>query len=124
MTRLRGGAASSVDRYAPAFYTGRMANTTGSKNTTPGRSSRRQRREPEPVDLRLSFTVRTGDEEDDVITIMDERELKMVGSVFQYRDQAARFLAMTLVKVAATNRKVFRQVVPGLKGIMNTRRDR
>ncbi len=76
---------------------------------------RRRRRKPQPVDIRMSFVVRTGEEPEDVVTIMDERELKMVGSVFQYRDQAARFLAMSLVKVAATNRKVFRQVVPGLK---------
>ena len=87
-------------------------------------SSPRRKRKPEPVDLRLSFTVRTGDEEEDVVTILDEKELKMVGSVFQYRDKAARFLAMSLVKVAATNRKVFRQVVPGLRGIMRDKRDR
>ncbi len=74
--------------------------------------------------MRMSFTVRTGDEEEDVITIMDERELKMVGSVFQHRDKAARFLAMTLVKVAATNRKVFTQVVPGLKSIVQPKRSR
>lgn len=92
------------------------------KKTSAGKT--RRNRKQEPLDLRLSFTVRTGDEPEDVVTIMDERELKMVGSVFQYRDQAARFLAMTLVKVAATNRKVFTQVVPGLKGIMQSKRSR
>lgn len=83
---------------------------------------RPRRRKPEPLDVRMSFTVRTGEEPDDVVTIMDEKELKMVGSVFQYRAQAARFLAMTLVKVAATNRKVFSQVMPGLKNIVRSRR--
>lgn len=82
----------------------------------------RKKRKQEPVDIRMSFVVRTGDEPDDVVTIMDERELKMAGSVFQYRDQAARFLALTLVKVAATNRKVFRQLMPGLKNIVKSKR--
>ncbi len=94
------------------------------KNESAKLFGKRRKRVQAPLDLRLSFTVRTGDEEEDVITIMDERELKMVGSVFQYRDQAARFLAMTLVKVAATNRKVFTQVVPGLKSIVQPKRSR
>lgn len=100
-------------------YTSAMAS-----NDRKQTSERSKRRKPEPVDLRLSFVVRTGDEDEDVVTILDEKELKMVGSVFQYRDKAARFLAMSLVKVAATNRKVFRQVVPGLRGIMNSKRNR
>ena len=82
---------------------------------------RRRKREPEPVDLRLSFVVRTGDEPEDQITILDEQEIKMVDSVFKYRDKASRFLAFTLVKVAATNRKVMHEIVPALR-LLNRRK--
>lgn len=56
------------------------------------------------------------------MTILDEQEIYMVDNVFKYRDKAARFLAFTLVKVAATNRKVMREIVPGLRLLNRTKR--
>lgn len=73
------------------------------------------------MDLRLSFTVKTGDEPDDYIRILDEHEIKMVDSVFTYRDRAARFLTFALVRVAATNRKVMQEILPALR-LLNRRR--
>ncbi|MDX1497336.1 MAG: hypothetical protein R3352_07265 [Salinisphaeraceae bacterium] len=72
--------------------------------------------------MKLSFSVRTGDEPEDQMTILDEQEIYMVDNVFKYRDKAARFLAFTLVKVAATNRKVMREIVPGLRLLNRTKR--
>ena len=115
---------AGVDLSESALYTSSMAKKPKTEARAQALAEKRRKRKEEPLDLRLSFVVKTGDEEEDVVTIMDEKEIKMVGSVFQYRDQAARFLAMSLVKVAATNKKVFRQVVPGLRGIVNPKRSR
>ena len=77
----------------------------------------RQRRlkEREPLDVRLSFVVRTGDDPGDTLTVLDEKEIKMVDSVFKYREKSQRFLAITLVRVAATNKKVMQEIVPALR---------
>lgn len=80
----------------------------GSKRSKSGRRSR------EPLKINMSFNVRTGEDHDDVIKIMDNRELRMAGSVFQYRDRMARFLALTLWRVAVLHPSAYREVLPGV----------
>lgn len=94
-----------------------VSNTSASNK--PKRKSRKKTREP--VDLRLSFVVRTGDDPEDSLTVLDEKEIKMVDSVFKYRDKSQRFLALTLVRVAATNKKVMQEIVPALR-LLNRRK--
>ena len=68
-------------------------------------------RNPERLDIRMSFTVRYGEEPDDQLVVMNERPLKLVGSVFRYRDKIMQTLASTLVKVALLQPKVAKRVV-------------
>ena len=68
-------------------------------------------RNPERLDIRMSFTVRYGDAPEDELVVMCERPLKLVGSVFRYRDKIMQSLASTLVKVALLQPKVARRVV-------------
>lgn len=89
--------------------------TSSKQSSDDEKPAKRRDRKPEPLDVRLSFVVRTGDDPDDSLTILDEQDVKMVGSVFSYRDRAARFLALSLVKVAATNKKVMQEIVPALR---------
>lgn len=63
-------------------------------------------RNPDKLDLRLSFSVRYGDEEDEQVVFMDDREMKLVGSLFQYRDRILGYLSKSLVKVAMLQPKI------------------
>lgn len=95
---------------------------TTSKQSRKGKTTTSQRRrKPEPLDVRINFVVRTGEDPEDEMTILDNKEVKMVDSVFKYRDKSARFLALTLVKVAATNKKVMQEIVPALR-MLNRRK--
>lgn len=72
-------------------------------------------RNPERLDIRMSFTVRYGEEPEDELVVMRERPMKLVGSVFRYRDKIMQTLASTLVKVALIQPKVARRVVGGAR---------
>lgn len=66
----------------------------------------KNQRNPEKLDLRLSFSIRYGDEPDEQVVFMEDREMKMVGSLFQYRDKTMNFLSKALVRVALMQPKI------------------
>ena len=72
---------------------------------------RRARKEQKPLEVRLSFTVRTGQQPADEFRILQDQRVPMVGSVFMYRDKAARFLAVSLMRVAAMHKGVLRSAL-------------
>lgn len=74
-------------------------------------SRRRAKRDKEPLEVRLSFTIRTGNRDEDEYRLLRDKRVPMVGSVFQYRDKAARFLALSLMRVAAMNKSVLRSAL-------------
>lgn len=74
----------------------------------------RARRKAEPVEVKLTLRYRFGDEPDDTVTVMDDRAIPMVDSVFKNRDRIVRALAMTLVRAGITRPKVVSELVPGL----------
>ena len=74
----------------------------------------RVRRLAEPVEVKLTLRYRFGDEPDDTVTVMDDRAIPMVDSVFKNRDRIVRALAMTLVRAGITRPKVVSELVPGL----------
>lgn len=78
------------------------------------RQSARARRRAEPVEVRLTLRYRFGEEPDDTVTVMDDRAIPMVDSVFKYRDRIVRAFAMTLLRAGITKPKVVRELVPGL----------
>lgn len=74
----------------------------------------RLRRRAEPLEVKLTLRYRFGDEPDDTVTVMDDRAIPMVDSVFKNRDRIVRALAMTLVRAGITRPKVVSELVPGL----------
>lgn len=72
---------------------------------------RRATKDQEPLEVRLSFTIRTGGRDEDEYRLLQDKRVPMVGSVFQYRDRAARFLALSLMRVAAMNKSVLRSAL-------------
>ncbi len=76
----------------------------------------RRRRKP-PLEVRLTVVVAFGPEEDDRVTVIEDRRLWMVGSIFQYRDRAARLAMATLIRAALMQPKVAAKIMPGLASI-------
>jgi len=62
----------------------------------------------------MTVVVRTGEEAEDEYILMEDRELRMAGSVFEYRDRIMRYFVGTLMRVAATSPSVYREIAPTL----------
>lgn len=73
-----------------------------------------KRRPPQPVDVHLTLKMNFGDKKDDAITVIDDRRVPMVGSVFNYRDKIVRGFALLLVKTGLAQPKVARELFPVL----------
>lgn len=74
----------------------------------------RRRRRAEHVEVKLTLRYRFGDEPDDTVTMMNDRAIPMVDSVFKNRDRIIRAFAMTLVRAGISKPKVVSELVPGL----------
>jgi len=81
-----------------------------------------KRRAPQPVDVHLTLKMNFGDEKDDAITVIDNRRVPMVGSVFTYRDKIVRGFALLLVKTGLAQPRVARELFPVLKLLRGRRR--
>lgn len=75
--------------------------------------SRRSRRQ-QPLRIELSLAVNVGDEPEDRVTILNEREIPMVDSVFRYRDRITRFGIGMVWRVVARSPAAYREIVPSL----------
>lgn len=69
----------------------------------------------DPLQVNLSFTVRTGDTPEQTHELLDNHSVPMVNSVFQYRERMAGFLAMSLVRVALRQPDMVRTLLPLLR---------
>lgn len=78
----------------------------------PARSRRKPR---EPLDVRLTFKINFGDTPADAVTVMNERRVPMVNSVFEHRDRIVRTFAMSLLRVGLAQPTVVREVFPAMK---------
>ena len=58
----------------------------------------RRSRKRESLEVILSFKMRFGEAPDDQLTLIDERRVPLVGSVFDNRDRIAREFLRLLVK--------------------------
>jgi hypothetical protein len=67
----------------------------------------RQRRQP-PLDVILTLKVNLGDHPDDAVTLIEERRVPLVGSVFENRDRIAREFLALLMKAGAHPRALRR----------------
>jgi hypothetical protein len=71
--------------------------------------SRKRRREPLDVILTVKFNF--GDAPGDAVTLMHERRVPLVGSVFENRDRIAREFLRLLVKAGARQPRVMRRLL-------------
>lgn len=79
----------------------------------PATTSRRRVREP--LDVRLTVKVNFGEAPADAVTVMNERRVPMVSSVFDNRDRIVRAFAMTILRVGMAQPKVVSEVFPAFK---------
>ena len=86
----------------------------GRKKDPDSVDAKARHRRDEPLEVKLTLRYRFGDEPDDTVTVMDDRAIPMVDSVFKNRDRIVRAFAMTLVRAGITKPKVVRELVPGL----------
>lgn len=78
----------------------------------PAKSRRKAR---EPLDVRLTFKVNFGETPADAVTVMHERRVPMVNSVFDQRDRIIRAFTMSLLRVGLAQPKVVSEVFPAMK---------
>ncbi len=81
-----------------------------------------QRRKREPLEVNLTLVVKAGPEPEDRFTIMHNRKIPMVGSVFEGRNRIQRFFVSTLLRVASSSPSVYREIAPGLMALLGRKR--
>ena len=82
----------------------------------------RRRREQEPLEVRMTVCFNFGDTPEEVVTVMNDRRIPMVGSVFDSRDRILRGFATLLVRAGMTQPKVAKELFPLLKLLPGGRR--
>ena len=80
-----------------------------------GFAERRRQRPKEPLEVRVTVRFKFGNGADEVVTMMDNRSVPMVDSVFKNRDRIARQFLRLLVRAGAAQPKVARELLPLLR---------
>ena len=65
--------------------------------------------------MRLSLKVRFGEASGETVTLMDDRRVPMVNSVFDNRDRILRAFTTLLLRASLSQPKVMREIVPALR---------
>lgn len=78
-------------------------------------SKARRRREREPLEVRLTMRFNFGDTPQEAVTVMNDRRVPMVGSVFESRDRILRAFAVLLVRTGMAQPKVAKELFPLLR---------
>lgn len=63
--------------------------------------ARARHRRKKPMDIILTLKVNLGNRPGDAVTLIDERRVPLVGSVFENRDRIAREFVKLLVRLGA-----------------------
>jgi hypothetical protein len=82
----------------------------------------RRLREREPLEVRLTMRFNFGEEPEETVTVMNDRRVPMVGSVFDSRDRIMRSFAMLLVRTGMSQPKVAKELVPLIRLLPGLRR--
>lgn len=75
-------------------------------------------RSREPMEVLLTVKLNMGDRPSEAVTLVDERRVPLVGSVFENRDRIAREFVRLLVKAGGQQPEVVRRLF-GLRGGRN-----
>lgn len=85
---------------------------------------RRTRRKPRlarqklpkgPLEVRLTLRIKFGDEPEEVVTMMEDRRVPMVDSVFRSRDVILNSFVKILLKAGMAQPRVARELMPLFK---------
>lgn len=79
------------------------------------RKSKPKRKAEEPLDVHLTVRFRFGDEADDQVTMMEDRRVPMVGSIFEKRDAVLKHFVRLMVFAASKQPKVVRELIPATR---------
>jgi hypothetical protein len=76
---------------------------------------KRSRLEKEPLDVSLTVRFNFGSAPDDVITVLDDRRVPMVDSVFKNRDRIVRGFVSLLLKSGFKSPAVAHEIFPVIR---------
>lgn len=77
--------------------------------------ARARARKRRPLDVILTFKMNFGDDPREAMTLIDQRRVPLVGSVFENRDRIAREFLRLLVKAGTRQPRVMRRILGGRK---------
>lgn len=77
--------------------------------------AREPRRKAVPIDVRLTVSFRFGDEPADHVTVMNDRRIPLIGSVFDSRDAILRGFSRLVLKASLRRPQVAAELLPVLK---------
>lgn len=72
---------------------------------------KKRRREPQPLDVSLTVRFNFGETPEEALTVIDDRRIPMVGSVFANRDRIIRGFVSLLLKTGLRDAKVARKIL-------------
>ncbi len=78
-------------------------------------SVKRRRREREPLEVRLSLRFTFGDEPGEHVQMIEDRQVPLVGSVFDNRDRILRSFAMLMLRAGMVQPKVISELFPAYR---------
>lgn len=70
-----------------------------------------RRRRKQPMEVVLTLKMNFGDRPDDALTLIQNRRVPLVGSVFENRDRIARELLRLMLKAGAMQPRVMRRLM-------------
>lgn len=79
------------------------------------RRAERAKAAKEPLDVDLTVAFRFDDAPEDKVTVIDNKRVPMVGSVFDSRDVVVRGFVKMLLKAGLTQPKVLSEVLPAVR---------
>jgi hypothetical protein len=82
----------------------------------------RRRREREPLEVRMTMRFNFGDGPEEAVTVMDDRRVPMVGSVFESRDRILRAFTVLLLRSGMSQPKVAKELIPLLRLLPGARK--
>jgi len=71
----------------------------------------KRRREPEPLDVSLTVRFNYGERPEDAVTVIDDRRIPMVGSVFANRDRIIRSFVGLLLRTGLREPSVAKKIL-------------
>ena len=93
------------------------------KTPTVERRRERRKRLREPLDVGLTVKFKFGEEPEDSVTVINDRRVPMVESVFKNRDRIMKSFVSLLVKTGLSQPKVAREIFPAVRLLKKLKRN-